>query len=584
MSIRKYLEFNTTKVSIVVKAKDRQFFPHTVNAYAGGLFLGSVPGGLSDSTDTSQPLLVPEETDITINVMANDGRTPVIVDVRGAKQKDNYIRQDILDVTVNFKSRVGVALVDVECGGSRFTFVMDVCPRKIEYDHEYYSLIDDLQSMSRALAFDWLRSSSFAGNRGSEAGASDIEFLSALDSEISHLTACFHTINQSPSRIIQHQLQTTRLDRITHVNLSVVKALRQGRGSGPMMELTDIGIHAHEKIPSYRAVVSYDTPANRWLKQQLITVKGHIARILRADGGSNAESMYGDGVGDRLRSLYTELTAIQSQPFLQDVKPVKGRNEAPMEVLSRVGYKMAAGIFDTLERMFIISDGVQLVNSRLISELYEEWCYLKVATLVGELTKGAIDPRDTIEISNGKLRMRFKKNKASRINIESDGNDAYHVAYNMEYHTITGVQKPDIIIEVNRGQRPSTILVLDAKYRLVDKDTYGNSIKPQPPVDAINALHRYRDAIYLTEGARKVRPVVKGVILYPPAIDTDINNLPYWKSIAQVGIGAIPLLPNRDEYLRNFLATVFDPKYADFYKPGPSFEPYESLLRREKAQ
>lgn len=581
MSIRKYLEFVTSEVSITVKADDRRFFPHTVNAYKGGLFFDGAPDDLQCHVDVSHPIFIPEETDITINAMANDGRTPVEVNVRGAKQKTNYIRQDILNVTVNFKSRIGIVLVEVRCGATRFTFTMDVCPRKIGYDDEYYSLVDDLQSMSRALAFDWLRSSSFAGNRDSNIAANDIEFLSSLDAEINRLSASLRIISQSPSRTIQRRLQTTRIDKLTNVNTTVVKALAQGRGSGPILELSNAHVHAHENIPSYKAIVGYDTPANRWLKQRLSAVRSHLARILREQEDKNANSIYGEGTSDRLRSLYTELTAMQNQPFLQDVKTTMTQSKPTMEVLGRSGYKTAAAIFDKLEKAFTISDGVQLINSRPISELYEEWCFLKVATLVSELTNGAIDPRDAIEISNGKLRMRFRKNKSSRIEIDTDESGTYHVAYNMEYHTVTGVQKPDIIIEVNRGRYPSTVLVLDAKYRLTDKDTYGNPINPQPPVDAINALHRYRDAIYLAEMNRKVRPVVKGVILYPPAINTDMNNLPYWDSIEQVGIGAIPLLPDNDKYLRGFLSMVLNPEYQDFYKPGPSFEPYESLLRHK---
>ena len=578
MAIREYLKLDTSEVSIAVIAEDKRFFPHTVNAYTGGLFLGAVPDGIDDKVDILHPVSVPEETNITINAITRHAHTPISVHVRGAKQKSNYIRKDILDVTVNFRSRIGIAFVDVEYGTKQFTFAMDVCPRKIGYDDEYYSLVNDLQSMSRALAFDWLRSTSFAGNHDGDAKASDIEFLSALDSEINHLTASLRIISQSPSRTIQHQSQETRLDKITQTGPSVIKAMVRGYGSGPLRNLPGTSTHVHERIPIRKEVVGYNTPANQWLKQRLGEVRSRIARILRTEGGEKINTMYGEGVGQRLRSLYTELTSMQNQSFLRDVKTTQRQSKPSLEVFGRSGYKAASLIFDKLERAFAISDGIQLINSRLIAELYEEWCYLKVVTLVGELTDGAIDPRSAIEVSNGKLRMRFKKNKSSRIDIETKGNGNYRVAYNMEYHTITGVQKPDIIIEVSRGLHPRTVLALDAKYRLVDKDAYGNSIAPQPPVDAINALHRYRDAIYLAEGNRKIRPVVKGVILYPPDIDTDMENPPYWDSIKQVGIGAIPLLPGKDEYLRSFLSMILDSGYADFYKPGPSFEPYESLL------
>ena len=352
----------------------------------------------------------------------------------------------------------------------------------------------------------------------------------------------------------------------------------QGRGAGSIHSLGN-GLHVHEQIPSITATVGFDTPANRWLKQRLNLTRVRLSRILRANQGRNADSLFGDGMAERLRFLYTELTSMASKDFLKGVRSTEGRAQPGMEVMSRVGYRTAADIFDELDRAFVIADGIQLINSRLISELYEEWCYLKVALLVSDLTAGVLNPRDAIQVTNGSLRIRFAKNEPSRISISAGDAGRYQVAYNKEYRTLTGVQKPDIIIEVNHGLQPSTILVLDAKYRLTDRDTYGREIPPQPPVDAINALHRYRDAIYLNEKDRKIRPVVKGVILYPPPIDYDYGHLPYWSSIDQVGIGAIPLLPGNDEYLKDFLASALLDDDVDFYKPGPSFEPYETILR-----
>lgn len=578
--VREYLRLSTDLVTVVVKAEDRRFFPHTVNAYAGGLLMGPTPSGMKTAVDVSHPAPIPEETDITINVMANDGHTPVSVDVRGSTQKDNLIRPDVLDVTVNFRDRVGIVRVEVSCGHERFVLVLDVCPRKMGYDTDYYAMVEDLQSMSRALAYDWLRSSSFAGGRGGDAPASDIEFLSALDGELAHLSACLRTIATSPSRTIRRRPVTNRVDRITRVSDSLTRSLSRGQGSGRMLRLHGSGLHVHERVPVEGTVVSYDTPANRWLRQRLETIRNRVSRILRSESGTSTNSLYGDATVDRLKSLYMSLTIMLDQPFLRSIETPRGRSEPTMEVFGRAGYRAAAEVLERIENAFLVSEGIQLINSRPISELYEEWCYLKVATMVGELTEGAVDPREAVEVANDRLRIRFRRSRSSRIEIRSNRGDRYHVAYNMAYPTITGVQKPDIIIEIDRGHRPRTILVLDAKYRLIDKDRYGNAIRPQPPVDAINALHRYRDAIYVTMSGRKVRPVVKGVILYPPPDPVAPDNPPYWDSIAQVGIGAIPLLPGEDSRLREFLSNALNPDSPDIYKPGPSFEPYETMLTR----
>lgn len=567
-----YLKFTTGAVEVTAKGPEKSFYAHTANAYKGGLFPNGTPEGFDSSVDTSHPVPIPEQTGIIINVMAHDSNSHVSVGVRNTKQEDNRLTKAIISTKVNFGSRIGVVLVDVQCDDERFTFTMDVCPTKIGYDNEYYELIDDLQAISRELAFDWLRSSSLAGSRNGTDKPSDIEFLNALDDELKRLKTNLTIINRSPSRTIARIDSIARLDGLGAPTQQLIRAMAQGKGSGPVYDLN--GVHVHERIPSMTSIIGYDTPANRWLKQQLDNNRNRIGRILR----NNKQSLYAEGTRERLRYLYTELTTMLNQPFLRDVRTGRGYTKPNMEVLGRNGYRETAQIFNDLEKAFTITEGIQLINSRLIAELYEEWCYLKVATLVSEITNGAIDPRQSIDITNGNLRIRFGKNGRSRMIITANENDEYSVAYNKEYKTITGVQKPDIVIEINTGHSNPTILVLDAKYRLTDHDDYGRAIAPQPPVDAINALHRYRDAIYIAPQNRSVRPVVKCVILYPPSPQQDMNNLPYWESISQVGIGAIPLKPKNDDLLRQYLSHALDVNQLDFYKPGPSFEPYESIL------
>lgn len=577
MTNREYLKVETSQSTIVIKAQDKKIYRHTVNTYSSGLFLGQTPEYLNTTVNTKYPVMVPEETSITINAVANNNHTPIKVNVRNTKQSANIIRPYIVDVTVNFKSRIGIALLDVECGTEKFTLVLDVCPTKISYDDEYYSIVSDLQVISRALAFDWLRSSSFAGKQSGDR-STDLEFLNTLNSYIDQLAGCLRVIAQSPSRTIQNRLAPRRIDRINDHSQSIMRAVAQGKGTGPILPLGN-GINAHERIPSYKAEVSYDTPANRWLKQKLVTTKARVTHVLRNNDNCDSNKVYTQETNEHLLELYAELTALQKKRFLQGVKSINSWNKPGIEVTRQPGYQTAAAIFDKLDMAFAISSGIQLINSRMIAELYEEWCYLKVATVVSELTNGNLDPRDAISVTNGNLRLRLNKNEQSRITIDCNDNGTFQIVYNKQYSTITGVQKPDIIIEINRRYLPGTILVLDAKYRLVDRDSYGNSIPPQPPVDAINALHRYRDAIYLTLRDRKVRPVVKGVILYPPDPNYNQKNLPYWDSIETVGIGAIPLLPSNDGYLRNYLAKILDPSNSNIYKPGLSFEPYETILK-----
>ena len=71
-----------------------------------------------------------------------------------------------------------------------------------------------------------------------------------------------------------------------------------------------------------------------------------------------------------------------------------------------------------------------------------------------------------------------------------------------------------------------------------------------PPSDAINQMHRYRDAIYYSEKEHMyaAKEIIGGYILFPGrGNDAKIKERYYYKSIASVNIGAFPLLPNVDK-------------------------------------
>jgi hypothetical protein len=107
-------------------------------------------------------------------------------------------------------------------------------------------------------------------------------------------------------------------------------------------------------------------------------------------------------------------------------------------------------------------------------------------------------------------------------------------------------------------------LVFDAKYRLVADPDYVRRLGcPGPPQSAIDALHRYRDAILEKTGLHGSRSetfkrtVVEGVALFPYTdVDNQYRNSALWLALEQLGIGAIPFLPRETRYLEEWLRVV----------------------------
>ena len=93
--------------------------------------------------------------------------------------------------------------------------------------------------------------------------------------------------------------------------------------------------------------------------------------------------------------------------------------------------------------------------------------------------------------------------------------------------------------------------LFDAKYRI------GGKVKgvDVPPDDAINQMHRYRDAIYYKDYSSDAlkKEVIGGYILFPgDGKPTEVEVSNFYKSIAEVNIGAFPLRP-KDERNRRLL-------------------------------
>ncbi|WNJ97037.1 nuclease domain-containing protein [Vibrio ruber] len=112
------------------------------------------------------------------------------------------------------------------------------------------------------------------------------------------------------------------------------------------------------------------------------------------------------------------------------------------------------------------------------------------------------------------------------------------------------------------------IWLFDAKYRIkTEKNRFDDSSEDiestdYVPDDAINQMHRYRDALIrlseprLSESssssiagqpAKKSRPVFGAFALYPGFFDQSTKPNPYATAIEEVGIGAFALLPSQNE-------------------------------------
>ena len=152
---------------------------------------------------------------------------------------------------------------------------------------------------------------------------------------------------------------------------------------------------------------------------------------------------------------------------------------------------------------------------------------------------------------NGIFSWELDKGEHSRILFRKDGVELAELVYNpkntdkeddnvgmKDFVVPTVPQKPDIVLQLTKNdlqQGMKMTYLFDAKYRIDGKE-HGVDV---PPEDAINQMHRYRDAIYFRDydaNALK-KEVIGGYILFPgDGEPNDVAVSKFYRTIKEVNI------------------------------------------------
>ena len=241
-----------------------------------------------------------------------------------------------------------------------------------------------------------------------------------------------------------------------------------------------------------------------------------------------------------------------------------------------MGYTDVYRTWTLLRRAYSLHEGLFRLQSKDIATLYEIWCFIEVSHIVKEqlgISDEEVDHRNRMEMG-GLFTWDLGKGEQSRILFRRDGIELAELIYNPKHtqqeNETTSVgnfvvktvaQKPDIVLQLVKDDIQTGMkmtYLFDAKYR-IDSNKDGVDY---PPDDAINQMHRYRDAIYYQQGqgVPLKKEVVGGYILFPGSGEPlDVQAATFYKSIKEVNIGAFPLRPkdraNR-ELLSDFISTL----------------------------
>lgn len=435
-----------------------------------------------------------------------------------------------------------------------FSFSFEVLSSKLDYHKHWKAIIEDIEREYRMLSLDYMRRTFHGFTPDKNGETPEIVWWSIFAGEQQKfIKACKNIIERPRRRLHGHQT-CLKADKLRHLPVSIENELAEHRLEPAHLYRVEEQIHTN------------DTPENRFLKFSLAQITNKYEALKK-----QIESVKGvsEAMKSEMQAVSTTLKRLQSNPFFRTIGRFKGLNQESLVLQKASGYSQVYRTWNMLRRAYSLNDGIYRLQTKDIATLYEIWCFIEVSHIVKEqlhLNDEDIDHHNRMEM-NGLFTWELGKGEHSRILFKKDNVELAELVYNpkstendnnstgiKELVTKTVPQKPDIVLRLTKNDLQEGMkltYLFDAKYRIGGK-VRGVDV---PPDDAINQMHRYRDAIYYKDYSSDAlkKEVIGGYILFPgdgELTEVEVSN--FYKSIAEVNIGAFPLRP-KDEYNRKLL-------------------------------
>ena len=487
-------------------------------------------------------------------------------------QNDNdrfSFRRHILAGFINYKNEIGrseiqiIYKVDKETRAFRFGF--EVLSTKLDYYEHWRTIVEDIEREYRMLSLDYMRRTFHGFSPDQNGEHPDIVWWSVFEGEQQKFIKACKNIIDRPRHRLHGEEAYLRADKLKQTPHNIENRLAE-----------------HRKEPAYlyrveQHILSNDTQENRFLKFALHQIskryedlRQRIEAVKTASGTMKSAML----------ATSETLKRLQHHPFFRTIGRFKGISQESMVLRKAMGYSPVYRIWNLLRRAYSLNDGLYRLQTKDIATLYEIWCFIEVSHIVKaqlRLENEDVEHRNRMEM-NSIFSWELGKGEHSRILFRKDGVELAELVYNpknadtendnvgmKDLVVPTVPQKPDIVLQLTKNdlqQGMKMTYLFDAKYRIDGKDK-GVDV---PPEDAINQMHRYRDAIYYKDydaNALK-KEVIGGYILFPgDGEPNDVAVSKFYKTIKEVNIGAFPLRPKDVEnrkLLENFIDELIHTK------------------------
>ncbi|MFW6287397.1 MAG: DUF2357 domain-containing protein [bacterium] len=467
---------------------------------------------------------------------------------------------------INFRNDVGYS--ELEIKGNEQTLLIitiEVFPSKIDYQSDYYSLLQEVNDEIYNLSYDFLRRT-FQGTGLKETSDTTLtEFYSIIRIIFNNFIKAYYRIENYPHHRLNQSSSVLPAARVRKINQQSIKWLRKNK----QYYNKELGLPT--RMLNIDKQISFDTFENRFVKWIILRLLKKLNLFEKRYMG-----IYEDRVETfvikMLNKMKKKLEFILKNSFLQEVGELYKIDSLSLVMQMAPGYREIYKYYLMLQKGLSINGEIFKLSMKQIWELYEYWCFLELNKIMRE--KYNLIKNDLIDIDYSGIYVKLSRGSSSSIEYENPvTGEKFNLTYNIgQGEKITTNQKPDNVLTLKKeGSAVEYKFIFDAKYRInpAYPDTRYHSIYngiPGPEEDTINTMHRYRDAIVKNHENSTDRVVVGAFVLFPYHDEEKFKDHRFYKSIDDVNVGAFPFLPDSTDLLSDFLKDIIEESYLGNYE------------------
>ena len=470
------------------------------------------------------------------------------------------------------------------------TFALEVLPSKMDLDSDLPDMYETIDSNFPLWRFKLSEITQFSVSRGSNRGEFELMWLANFSDLRGKFESALKIIENAPHKKLQPRTRRLKAARIRgKVTDQTGMKIREDMKSGRF----------DRKYTIYQKKLSSDTPENRFVKMAVEVCSSKLTQLemrLRKDNELPDRQRLSDSFFDELIHWRKPLKQFLRNDFIIESGRFEGLSGQETALQRKTGYSTFYRCWQELKYYLDAFADESRISLKSVAEIYEVWCFLEIRSiLIDELGfKERASKRSTL-VQTDFYEYNLQDGFRGAFELERDDGVIARLVHeprftknNKDIKSYLANQRPDILLEVELPGNPDRRMVwlFDAKYRIRvfdknDESEIDTSVDFVPD-DALNQMHRYRDALIRTVDIdgnglnSKSRPVLAAFALYPGYFNQAVDTNPYDVPIREVGIGAFALLPsasglNGSLWLSDFLRTEIGDRITTYKAgtPGP---------------